>query len=589
MPALSSAFAPVSLSRPQAEKLESMMKQQVQDVILAHSAQLAKDNAMDADWKFVGSLGRLKTYKINGVDSFTSTSSWATTLTRSARATASYVNDRISTGGRHTWNIAPRGSSRHYGRQSRRRTTGGFSSRHDPLNPHPPLRSYRTFGRVQGNYHDIVGVHHAANSVDFVQQQKLMSPIVTNGAVLRTIRSTQDSYLGIKWLAENSFAGKRDYCFIEMVGYTTNTDGKEIGFVTVASVDIPECPDLSDTMKITRVRMKRTMLVIPTTDTPKVTSEVFVMGASESNDPSIIVNAQYRLNMAILNDISIVIDSQNLAKETLAPQQTWIPDQSRPTCTICSRSFNFMYRRRHHCRLCGDVICKTCYVTRAVPGVQEGFACRPSGICQTKFCVRCVMSLRAIDKRSRKLSTQASKMLSFNVDDNLNISETEIDQGESPFSPTLNLRDSSVTYFKRGTNKKRTLDLDQLYNIPVPPSQVECGDKPCGVSSRATVAVGGVGAFVAQSEADHLGTTSSKSMRPSLSVDPSNSGSYRQLSHLSRHSSSRSLTDSQCDPQELMELTWSDHSSWKRKSGLLAAPHSQVKLNIDTITRTVAI
>ncbi|RLN56788.1 hypothetical protein BBJ29_004289 [Phytophthora kernoviae] len=474
MTAPSSTFAPVSLSSSQAAKLENMMKQQVQDAILARSAQLAKD-------------------------------------------------------------------------------------------PHPPLQSFRTFGRVQGNHRDIVDVHHAVNSADFLQQQKLMSPIVTNGAVLRTIRSTQDSYLGIKWLAENSFAGKRDYCFVEMVGYTINTDGKEIGFVALASVDVPECPDLSDTMKISRVRMKRTMLVIPTTDMPKVTSEIYVMGASEANDSSIIVNAQYRLNMAILNDVSIVIDSQNIAKETLAPQKNWVPDESRSTCTICSRSFNFMYRRRHHCRLCGDVICRTCYVTRSVPGVQEGFGCRPSEICQTKFCVRCVMSLRAIDKRRNKLSEQISKMLSIKMDAS-NVSETEFDQGGSPYSLTSKLRGSSITYFKRGTNKKRTLDLDQLYNIPVPQSQAECDNKPSGVNTRATVAVGGVGAFAAHGEAGHLGSASSKFMRPSLSVNPSHSHSYRRLSQLSRHSSTRSLTDSQCDPAE-----------------------EKVLLNIDMISHTVAI
>ncbi|KAL3665977.1 hypothetical protein V7S43_008775 [Phytophthora oleae] len=518
------AFAPVSLSRSQAARLETMMKQQVQDAVLARTAQLSKENRLDSDWRFVSSLGQLKTFKLQGTDSFSSTSSWATTLERSNRATACNVNDRISSGS-HTWTTRSR--STRYGRMSfSRRTVGATIGRRDPLDPRPPLRSFRTFGRVQGNYRDIVDAHHASNSVDFIQQQKLLSPVVIDGAVLRTIRATKDSYLGLKWIAENSFAGKRDICFVEMVGYTINTNGQEIGFVAMASVDVPECPELTGSMKFTRVRIKRTMLVVSSADTPKATSDVFVMGASETNESSLIAHAHYRLNMAVLNDISLVIDSQNIAQQTLVLHKNWVPDESRPACNICSRSFHFMYRRRHHCRLCGDVVCKTCYVTRAVPGadMEEGYRRKPTEICQTKFCVRCVMGLRAMDKRLDKFSQQISKMLSLKVD-NLNMSRSNVDN----VSPASNVRGSSITYFKRGSKQKHTLDLDQLYKMSAdsPEADVETGN----TNARGSLPL-------------PYGSGGSKYFRPSLSVDPSHSSSYgklRALSGLSRHSSTAGL------------------------------------------------
>lgn len=59
-------FAPVTLSRPQAARLESMMQQQVQDAVLAHTAQRMKDHKLDSDWRFVSSLGQLKTFKTPG-------------------------------------------------------------------------------------------------------------------------------------------------------------------------------------------------------------------------------------------------------------------------------------------------------------------------------------------------------------------------------------------------------------------------------------------------------------------------------------------------------------------------------------------
>ncbi|KAG6586560.1 1-phosphatidylinositol 3-phosphate 5-kinase fab1 [Phytophthora cinnamomi] len=523
----SMVFAPVTLPRSQATRLESMMQQQVQDAVLAHTAQRMKHDKLDSDWRFVCSLGQLKTFKTRGTDSFTSTSSWTTTIERTCN-----VNDRISTGA-HTWTMRSRSSGRsRTGRLSfSRRTVGATVGRRDPLDPRPPIQSHRTFGRVQGNYRDIVDAHYAATSADFVQQQKLLSPVVTDGAVLHTIRATKDSYLGIKWLAENSFAGKHDSCFVEMVGYTINTSGQEIGFVAVASVDIPECPDFTESMKLTRVRMKRTTLIIPAVDTPKATSEIFVMGASEANVSSIIMHAQYRLNMAVLNDISLVIDSQNIANQTLAPQKNWVPDASRPSCSICNRKFHFMYRRRHHCRLCGDIVCKTCYVTRAVPGadIENGSCRKPDAavISQTKFCVRCVMGLRSIDKRLDKFSQQISKMLSLNVD-KLNASTTVVAQPPSE----SNQRDLVVS----SSNESSVLDMDDVYHIPgakyLGPTEVDIDDDDTdNTSVRSTDAESTV-----PYEASEC-----KYLQPSLSVHSQSHHKLPGLSQLNRHSSAVSL------------------------------------------------
>ena len=38
----------------------------------------------------------------------------------------------------------------------------------------------------------------------------------------------------------------------------------------------------------------------------------------------------------------------------------WKDDASRSSCAECSRSFHWMFRRRHHCRFCGDIFCWSC-------------------------------------------------------------------------------------------------------------------------------------------------------------------------------------------------------------------------------------
>ncbi|EQC29994.1 hypothetical protein SDRG_12274 [Saprolegnia diclina VS20] len=54
----------------------------------------------------------------------------------------------------------------------------------------------------------------------------------------------------------------------------------------------------------------------------------------------------------------------------------WVHDQARPHCNSCTAKFTFL-RRRHHCRVCGEVVCRKC--TRTVYLVNTssnvGFAC----------------------------------------------------------------------------------------------------------------------------------------------------------------------------------------------------------------------
>jgi hypothetical protein len=38
----------------------------------------------------------------------------------------------------------------------------------------------------------------------------------------------------------------------------------------------------------------------------------------------------------------------------------WTPDNQSNTCMKCDKQFDFFLNRRHHCRSCGDVVCKDC-------------------------------------------------------------------------------------------------------------------------------------------------------------------------------------------------------------------------------------
>ncbi|KAI9217158.1 FYVE zinc finger-domain-containing protein, partial [Blastocladiella britannica] len=39
--------------------------------------------------------------------------------------------------------------------------------------------------------------------------------------------------------------------------------------------------------------------------------------------------------------------------------QPWVPDAQAPACHHCHKRFSWTVRR-HHCRLCGNVVCGSC-------------------------------------------------------------------------------------------------------------------------------------------------------------------------------------------------------------------------------------
>ena len=52
----------------------------------------------------------------------------------------------------------------------------------------------------------------------------------------------------------------------------------------------------------------------------------------------------------------------------------WVPDSNRSSCTICKEPFSVFFRRRHHCRACGEVVCYECadhFLTIPWMGVEE--------------------------------------------------------------------------------------------------------------------------------------------------------------------------------------------------------------------------
>ncbi|EQC34630.1 hypothetical protein SDRG_07951 [Saprolegnia diclina VS20] len=52
--------------------------------------------------------------------------------------------------------------------------------------------------------------------------------------------------------------------------------------------------------------------------------------------------------------------------EDILPPSQWVSKKERYRCDACSKKFHNLFRRRHHCRLCGQLFCKECILHKLV-------------------------------------------------------------------------------------------------------------------------------------------------------------------------------------------------------------------------------
>lgn len=67
-----------------------------------------------------------------------------------------------------------------------------------------------------------------------------------------------------------------------------------------------------------------------------------------------------RMVLRSIGRLESAVAAARLSHQTIVSPHQWVKNEDRASCVICWKSFNAIFRRRHHCRLCGDVICSAC-------------------------------------------------------------------------------------------------------------------------------------------------------------------------------------------------------------------------------------
>ncbi|KDO34146.1 hypothetical protein SPRG_19002 [Saprolegnia parasitica CBS 223.65] len=73
-----------------------------------------------------------------------------------------------------------------------------------------------------------------------------------------------------------------------------------------------------------------------------------------------------------------------LTMDQLKPQEEWVQDAERHRCHVCTRNFH-NFRRKHHCRVCGEVVCGNCLLKKIADLPVKGKT-------EVKVCMSCILN-----------------------------------------------------------------------------------------------------------------------------------------------------------------------------------------------------
>ncbi|RHY70420.1 hypothetical protein DYB30_013682 [Aphanomyces astaci] len=99
--------------------------------------------------------------------------------------------------------------------------------------------------------------------------------------------------------------------------------------------------------------------------------------------------------------MNIATKFSSVAADELKLRDDWVPDNPRRDCYVCRKTFHVL-RRKHHCRVCGEIVCGNC---SSVKSLTESPV---ATITHVKTCLWCPQRTRHARKHSATSASSAS-------------------------------------------------------------------------------------------------------------------------------------------------------------------------------------
>uniref|UniRef100_M4BJ74 FYVE-type domain-containing protein n=1 Tax=Hyaloperonospora arabidopsidis (strain Emoy2) TaxID=559515 RepID=M4BJ74_HYAAE len=265
--------------------------------------------------------------------------------------------------------------------------------------------SIRAVTTVRATLDDVMDIFLAPSTLDYRSLMQLqLREFFADAAVLFHKDQNDSEALSIKWTAARtkksvpSLGGQVgvDFCFLEYAGVVSSdflegksgylrpstgfsdmslssssgqTKSTSVGVCLYESIDQAECPVLYDSHRLERASVSMCGFIFRPRVDDGVVEATFV--CSIRQPPG--VRAKRRWNRALLahwaesvSGIEEAISRRRISKElTKRRVPTWVNDKDRACCHLCLKTFTNT-RRKHHCRACGEIICRVCSVYKSV-------------------------------------------------------------------------------------------------------------------------------------------------------------------------------------------------------------------------------
>nr|CCA20286.1 conserved hypothetical protein [Albugo laibachii Nc14] len=328
------------------------------------------------------------------------------------------------------------------------------SVRQSDLN-RPGVNRCRLFGKVRCDCQRMMDFFYTDTCDSFHQLQQILQYRVHDARVLTTIKSHKQEqsidpmYFGVKYICSQplSSLSSRKQCYLEYVGCTRDSQNRRIGYVAVIPFCARSLPSRILPSNIQKMRCRNVYLFRENYVGSRQVCDIFGVGSFDlayTRKESI---AYFRKSLNLFQNISILIECKQLSQLLVLEKKLWVPNKRRQNCVVCQRAFG-PTRHRHHCRLCGEVVCRKCLLDRVLPSKQK-----QASMVKLKFCKLCMTRVRLCP------STQDSNPTLANA------SRSKIDYPAYSSSAALEASRDSLAFASRRSVLRRSSEAQEPVNI----------------------------------------------------------------------------------------------------------------------------
>ncbi|CAI5715198.1 unnamed protein product [Hyaloperonospora brassicae] len=256
--------------------------------------------------------------------------------------------------------------------------------------------------QVNASVKNVMSILAAGDTTDaFLEAQKVIlgTDQVLEAKILASCAEPTSSryfHCGLKYQAiKNPFGTTPlDLVYLDYTDVSTTADGKLIGYRIIESIRVPE---LRTSPKYVRASIRCEVYTVQETATPGVVEVTFASHLDPKSKCSARRSQWLEQAAARLANVRAHAEKTSMGNHVLTDRQRVIvnrkhrsftsgdKDKQQRNCNVCQHAFSFL-RKRHDCRVCGDVSCGRCCRKMAVLVDLE--------TTRVKVCLSCILHSR---------------------------------------------------------------------------------------------------------------------------------------------------------------------------------------------------